>query len=214
MIKTAKELPRRFSEYPWFRRTTPSHRTSAPAPPPRSLTVGAKSTSASAAVTNEPVSAEHIINAQPVFSFHHHHHHHHHVEEGKKEVQTGLASSSIFAGLLQKWKSLSNATRFGFLCIFLRLLLLPAISFLIVYGLLKAGILPSDPSFVISILIGISSPAAVNGSLICTMHGYFATQYARMIFLMYCLAVLSSALWLTISVYYAGLLNASQHAHQ
>eukprot|EP00796_Vickermania_ingenoplastis_P004069 gene4069-2918_t len=103
----------------------------------------------------------------------------------------------------KQWQRLPPAIRLSILCLTLRLLLLPACAFCIVHGLLTAGIMPSDKPFVISILIGVSSPAAVNASLVCTMHGYYPRQFAKMIFTMYCVAAITSTFWISVSITYA-----------
>lgn len=100
------------------------------------------------------------------------------------------------------WHRIPDATRFTCIVVFLRLLLLPAVAFWVVHWLIRLGAMPLDRSFVISILIGVSSPAAVNASLVCTLHDYHAGEFSRMIFTMYCLAAITSTLWLALSISY------------
>lgn len=101
-------------------------------------------------------------------------------------------------------REVSQATRFTVLTCVLRLLLLPACSFLIVHLLVVTHLMPREKPFLLSLLIGISSPAAINSSLICTMYNYRAQEYARMILIMYVCATGTATLWLMLDLWYVG----------
>lgn len=135
-------------------------------------------------------------------------------EELDRHAETSCSSfkwiAEPFRVLRRKWQSISAAARLCILCLLLRLLVLPAASFLIVHVLLVAGVMPSDGLFVVSVLVGISSPAAVNASLLCTMHGYYPRQFARMIFVMYGAAIVTSTIWISASISYASGMSAPQ----
>jgi len=57
-------------------------------------------------------------------------------------------------------------------------------------------------SFVVSVFIAVSSPAAVNSSLVRVMHNKHVKEYSRMILMMYVLASITSTGWLADSISY------------
>lgn len=108
-----------------------------------------------------------------------------------------------FCSILEFWQRISANVQLIVLCLSLRLVLLPALALFIVHWLVKTGVMPSDKLFVFSICIGVSSPAAVNASLVCTMHGYYHRQFAKLIFFMYCFAAVTYTFWISASISYA-----------
>lgn len=113
----------------------------------------------------------------------------------------------LFWFVRRNWKRLPPDIRLSILCLSIRLLLLPAWSLLLVHYLLQAGLMPSDKLFVFSICIGVSSPSAVNASLVCTMHRYYHRPFAKMIFFMYCFAAITYTFWISVSITYANHMN-------
>lgn len=114
----------------------------------------------------------------------------------KREMISAMGSIRRF------WHRIPDATRFTILVIVLRLLLLPAIAFALVHWLIQLGVMPMDRSFIVSILIAVSSPGSVNASLICTLNDYHSGEYSRMILIMYCLASVTCTFWLAASIMY------------
>lgn len=109
----------------------------------------------------------------------------------------------LFRFARKGWISIPADVRLSILCLSLRLLLLPAWSLLLVHYLVQTGVMPSDKLFVFSICIGVSSPSAVNASLVCTMHRYYHRPFAKMIFFMYCAAAITYTFWISVSITYA-----------
>lgn len=108
-----------------------------------------------------------------------------------------------FCSILEFWRRIPASVQLTVLCLSLRLVLLPALALFIVHFLVTTGVMPSDKFFVFSICIGVSSPAAVNASLVCTMHGYYHRQFAKLIFFMYCFAAVTYTFWISASISYA-----------
>ncbi|KPI83889.1 putative transporter [Leptomonas seymouri] len=84
----------------------------------------------------------------------------------------------------------------------LRLIVIPTICFGVLHALVKAGLMPNERPFILSMLVASCSPTAINSSLICAMHGYHARDYARMIFCMYVTAIFTSTIWLFLYILY------------
>lgn len=124
-----------------------------------------------------------------------------------EQRHTHLPVPGWLAAVQRRWNSIPVFTRFSALVLFLRLLFLPALCIGLVDVLVRLRIMPHDRPFVISILIGVSAPAAVNSALVCTMNQYHSEQYARMILMMYAVASVTSTLWLAVSITYAGSLT-------
>lgn len=83
-----------------------------------------------------------------------------------------------------------------------RLIIIPAICFLVLHILVKIGLMPNDKPFLLSMLVAIMSPSAMNSTLICAMHGYHARDYARMIFCMYVSTIFTATVWLFFFILY------------
>ncbi|ESL05895.1 hypothetical protein TRSC58_06440 [Trypanosoma rangeli SC58] len=98
----------------------------------------------------------------------------------------------------------SQPLLFAILTVVLRLIIIPIVCFAIIHFLQKRGVIPSDRTFLLVILLGSCAPSAINSSLICSMHAYKAKPYARMIFIMYVSAVATTALWLAFYIWYLG----------
>ena len=84
----------------------------------------------------------------------------------------------------------------------LRLIIIPSICFGVLHALVKAGLMPNERPFILSMLVASCSPSAINSSLICAMHGYHARDYSRMIFCMYVSAIFTSTIWLFLYILY------------
>ena len=80
--------------------------------------------------------------------------------------------------------------------------IIPSICFGVLHALVKAGLMPNERPFILSMLVASCSPSAINSSLICAMHGYHARDYSRMIFCMYVSAIFTSTIWLFLYILY------------
>ncbi|AYU78174.1 transporter - putative [Leishmania donovani] len=77
-----------------------------------------------------------------------------------------------------------------------RLVIIPCICFLALHILVKAGLMPSEKPFLLSMLVAIISPTAINSTLICTMREYHVRDYSHMMFFMYLSSIITSSVWL------------------
>lgn len=96
------------------------------------------------------------------------------------------------------------STLFVLCTITLRMVLLPAICFLVIHLLNAAGLLPRDRPFLLAMLVATSSPSAINSSVICSMHSYYSKEYARMVLTMYTVSIFTTAVYLFFYILYLG----------
>ncbi|EPY29613.1 transporter [Strigomonas culicis] len=105
--------------------------------------------------------------------------------------------------LLQKAQnSMPPQALFTFVAIVIRLLMVPSVCFIVIHLLNRAGLLPNDSSFLLSMLLETASPSAINSSLICAIHSFHTQEYTRMIFVMYMTAVVTTTIWLFFDILY------------
>ncbi|CAD2217553.1 Membrane transport protein, putative [Angomonas deanei] len=114
--------------------------------------------------------------------------------EGEKIQEGALA--------IKMAKIISPQILFSVLAVTIRLVLLPVICLLVVHLLNTAKIIPQDPIFLLTILVCTCSPSAINSSLICSLHDYYAKEYAQMIVVMYVAAIASTTGWLFVDILY------------
>lgn len=86
--------------------------------------------------------------------------------------------------------------------VIIRLIIIPAICFLVIHLLRVVGVLPDERPFLLSMLVATAAPSAINSSLICAMHDYHARDYSRMIFCMYISSIFSATIWLFFYIVY------------
>ncbi|CAJ1022533.1 putative Membrane transport protein [Leishmania shawi] len=86
--------------------------------------------------------------------------------------------------------------------VFTRLVIIPCICFLVLHLLVKAGLMPNEKPFLLSMLVATMSPTAINSTLICIMHDYHACSYARMMFFMYLSSIITASMWLFVFTVY------------
>ncbi|KAG5481210.1 hypothetical protein CUR178_06442 [Leishmania enriettii] len=91
---------------------------------------------------------------------------------------------------------------FTWCTVVMRLVIVPSICFLVLHILVQAGLLPNEKPFLLSMLVAIISPTAMNSTLICSMHNYHARDYARMIFFMYLSTTITTSVWLFLFILY------------
>jgi len=125
----------------------------------------------------------------------------HAVEERQPNADAEDEEHPRSSSWLQRYAP-SPQIQFTVVAIVVRLMAIPAICFLIIHLLRVNDVLPSDRPFILSILVSTCSPAAINASLICTMHSYHVKPFTQMIFVMYLTSIATTTLWLFVYVLY------------
>ncbi|CAG9572763.1 putative transporter [Leishmania major strain Friedlin] len=99
---------------------------------------------------------------------------------------------------LLHWITSSVQPQILFTCcaVVTQLVIIPCICFLALHILVKTGLMPNEKPFLLSMLVAVISPTAINSTLICTTRGYHVRDYSHMMFFMYLCSIITSSVWL------------------
>lgn len=121
---------------------------------------------------------------------------------GMEELAAPLSSNNEPESWVEKLKSQQSV--FVICSIGIRLIIVPTVCFLLIHILRVLHIIPDEKVFLLTMLIGVCSPSAINSSIICVIHDYHPREYAHMIFIMYLTAIFFTTMWLFIFIIYLG----------
>lgn len=85
---------------------------------------------------------------------------------------------------------------------FVRLVVIPAILFMVLHIGRVAGVIPNSKVFLLTMFIEVSAPSAINASILVNLYNYRGKEYTEMLLTVYTMSIATATFWISVALWY------------